>query len=59
MPQEIVMKAFYDKAFRENTHYDGAFCENSQRLLAGNYSRKKVPSYLLSWVLNTPLESAS
>ena len=24
--------------------YDGAFCENSQRLIAVNYLRKKAPS---------------
>ena len=34
--------------------YDGAFCENSSRLLAVNYFRKGAPSQMFDWVLNTP-----
>ena len=30
------------------------FCENSKRLIAGNYVRKKAPWQIFGWVLNTP-----
>ena len=33
------------------------FCENSYRLKAVNYFRKKGPSLMFDWVLNTPLQS--
>ena len=31
------------------------FCENSERPLAINYFRKKAPSQMFDWTLNTPL----
>ena len=34
---------------------DEAFCENSQRLLAVHYFRKKAPLQMFDNVLNTPL----
>ena len=32
------------------------FCKNSQQLEAINFFRKKPPSEIFDWVLNTPLE---
>ena len=32
------------------------FCENSERLKAVNDFRKKAPSEMFDWILNTPLE---
>ena len=39
--------------------YDGAFCENIERLLVVNYFCKKGPLQMFDWGLNTPLHNIS
>ena len=39
--------------------YDGAFCENIERLLVVNYFCKKGLLQMFNWVLNTPLYNIS
>ena len=49
------LKIQFISVFRTQPNiYDGAFCENSSRLLAVNYFCKRASSQMFDWVLNTP-----
>ena len=49
------LKIQFMSVFRTQPNiYDGAFCENSSRLLAVNYFCKRASSQMFDWVLNTP-----
>ena len=53
----VVLSAYITEMYLEpsRTYTMKIFCENNWRLLAFNYSRKKAPSQMIDWVLDSPL----